>query len=292
MKSQASSPFEALNFAHLLRFQRDVRPPVQRRKRPRAFSMVSTGDSYISSSCEMKYEPTFKPLQGNPAFFESGQLEIHSTWGRKNRVPLTYLLLREVSSWGACGKYAYLFIWKQGMILILRWYGVHRTFLKLLYWNWWSSILETGVSVNPWSFLKGVKPLVLYDVDRRMVMETIQGNWPLLNLIWGTPSYFAFLRWHQCSSYLVTCSWGLSGVQSSKSRFLTCLIGNSVDLHAVQWNRASSCGEQEVSWVFSSFGRDLGYIPDLRRGCPFETRVCSRKSGHLSRHDGHLSNVN
>ena len=69
MKSQASSPFEALNFAHLLRFQRDVRPPVQRRKRPRAFSMVSTGDSYISSSCEMKYEPTFKPLQGNPAFF-------------------------------------------------------------------------------------------------------------------------------------------------------------------------------------------------------------------------------
>ena len=28
-----------------------------------------TGDSVIPSSCEMKYEPAFKPLQGNPAFF-------------------------------------------------------------------------------------------------------------------------------------------------------------------------------------------------------------------------------
>ena len=26
-------------------------------------------DSVIPSSCEMKYEPAFKPLQGNPAFF-------------------------------------------------------------------------------------------------------------------------------------------------------------------------------------------------------------------------------
>ena len=34
-----------------------------------AFSRVSTGDSVIPSSCEMKYEPAFKPLEGNPAFF-------------------------------------------------------------------------------------------------------------------------------------------------------------------------------------------------------------------------------
>ena len=33
-----------------------------------AFSRVSTGDSDIPSSCEMKHEPEFKPLQGNPAF--------------------------------------------------------------------------------------------------------------------------------------------------------------------------------------------------------------------------------
>ena len=53
-KSQASSPFEALNSVHLSRCQMDVRPPVQKRLRPRAFSRVSTGDSDIPSSCEMK----------------------------------------------------------------------------------------------------------------------------------------------------------------------------------------------------------------------------------------------
>ena len=68
-KSQASSPFEALNSVCLSRCQRDVIPPVQMRQRPTAFSRVSTGDSDIPSSCEMKDEPGFKPLQGNPAFF-------------------------------------------------------------------------------------------------------------------------------------------------------------------------------------------------------------------------------
>ena len=68
-KSQAMSPFEALNSACLSRCQRDVRPPVQMRRGPRAFSRVSTGDSGIPSSCEKKDDPAFKPLQGNPAFF-------------------------------------------------------------------------------------------------------------------------------------------------------------------------------------------------------------------------------
>ena len=69
MKSQASSPFEALNSAHLSKCQRDVRPTVQKRWRTMAFSRVSTGDLDIPSSCEMKEEPAFKPLQGKPAFF-------------------------------------------------------------------------------------------------------------------------------------------------------------------------------------------------------------------------------
>ena len=47
----------------------DVRPPVQMRQRLTAFSSVSTGDSDMPSSCEMKDEPEFKPLQGNPVFF-------------------------------------------------------------------------------------------------------------------------------------------------------------------------------------------------------------------------------
>ena len=68
-KSQASSPFEALNSVCLSRYQSDVIPPIQMRQRTMAFSRVSTGESDIPSSCEMKHEPQFKPLQGNPAFF-------------------------------------------------------------------------------------------------------------------------------------------------------------------------------------------------------------------------------
>ena len=68
-KSQASSPFEALNSADLSKSQMHVRPSVQKRLRTMAFSRVSTGDSDIPSSCEMKDEPAFKALQGNQAFF-------------------------------------------------------------------------------------------------------------------------------------------------------------------------------------------------------------------------------
>ena len=68
-KSQALSPYEAFNSVCLSRVQRDVRPPVQMRKKPLAFSRVSTRDSDMPSSCEMKDEPEFKPLQGNRAFF-------------------------------------------------------------------------------------------------------------------------------------------------------------------------------------------------------------------------------
>ena len=78
-KSQASSSYVALNSECLSRFQRDVRHSVQMRRKAMAFSRVSTGDSDMRSSCEMKDEPEFKPLQGNRAFFESGPLGVHST---------------------------------------------------------------------------------------------------------------------------------------------------------------------------------------------------------------------
>ena len=68
-KSKASSLFEALNSVCLLRCQNDMIPPVQMRRRPKAFSRVSTGDSDIPSSCDMKHVPKFKPVQGYLAFF-------------------------------------------------------------------------------------------------------------------------------------------------------------------------------------------------------------------------------
>ena len=67
---------------------------------------------------------------------------------------------------------------------------------------------------------------------------------------------------------------------------------HGIALHAMQGNRASPHGEGEVSWVFSSCGRNLVYILELRRGCPFETQVCSAKTGLLSSYDGHHRNLN
>ena len=66
---------------------------------------------------------------------------------------------------------------------------------------------------------------------------------------------------------------------------------NAIALDTMQGNQASSRGERKVSWVFSSCGRNPWYILELRRGCPFETGVCSVKSGHLSRYEGQLRNV-
>ena len=65
-----------------------------------------------------------------------------------------------------------------------------------------------------------------------------------------------------------------------------------IALHTMQGNRASSPGEGDVSWDFSSCGRNLGFILELQRGWPFETPLGSAKSGLLSSYDGHLSNLN
>ena len=87
-------------------------------------------------------------------------------------------------------------------------------------------------------------------------------------------------------------SLGFCSVPSGKSRFLTSLIGTRTPHHEMQGNRSSSCGERELSWVFSSCGRHLVYILELRREWPFETRVGSPKSGPLSSYDGHQRKLN
>ena len=67
---------------------------------------------------------------------------------------------------------------------------------------------------------------------------------------------------------------------------------NGIALHAMQGILTSSFGERKVSWVSSCCDRNLGYILELQRGCPFETGVSSAKSGHLSRYNAHLRNLN
>ena len=65
---------------------------------------------------------------------------------------------------------------------------------------------------------------------------------------------------------------------------------HEIALHAMQGNRASSRGEGEVSWFFSSCSGNLGYILELRRGRSLKTRVCSVMSRLLSSYEGHLKN--
>ena len=77
-RSQALSTFEALNTAFLWSCQRDVRPPFEMMRGTRAFYRVSTGDSDIPSSCEMKDEPAFKSLREIWPCFKSGHLSVHS----------------------------------------------------------------------------------------------------------------------------------------------------------------------------------------------------------------------
>ena len=88
-RRQASTPFEALNCTCLSSCQRDVRPPVVMRQGTKAFSRVSTGDSDIPSSCEMKDEPAFKSLQGNPGLFRVRASRCPFHLSSKLRVPLT-----------------------------------------------------------------------------------------------------------------------------------------------------------------------------------------------------------
>ena len=67
---------------------------------------------------------------------------------------------------------------------------------------------------------------------------------------------------------------------------------HGIALHAMQGNRASSPGEVDFSWDFSSCGINRGYIHELQWGWPFETPRCSAKSRLLSSYDRHLRNLN
>ena len=119
------------------------------------------------------------------------------------------------------------------------------------------------------------------------------GNCPHLNLILVTLSNFTFLGGHQFSSRLVTVLLGTLW-SSIKQIEVPSVFDweNAISLDTLPGNRFSSRGEGNVSWVFSRCHRNQRYILGLRRGCPFETGVCSVKSGHLSRYEGQLRNVN
>ena len=61
--------FGSLELREPLEVSRVLRPPLQISRGTRVSFRISTEDSDIPSSCQMKDEPAFKPLQGNRTLF-------------------------------------------------------------------------------------------------------------------------------------------------------------------------------------------------------------------------------
>ena len=150
-----------------------------------------------------------------------------------------------------------------------------------------------GVSENLCSFLKGVKPLVLYSVKHGIAMEPMKGKRASSRVDLGYTELFCIPEVHQCSSRFVTVFLGT--LWCSIKKIEAPYVFNwecDIALHKMQGNQASFPSEGYVSWDFSSCGRNMGYILELQRGWSFETPLCSAKSGLLSSYDGHLRNLN
>ena len=150
-----------------------------------------------------------------------------------------------------------------------------------------------GVSGNLCSFLKEVKPLVLYAVEHGIAMEPMKGKWASSRVdLWYTELF---------------C---IPEVTSVFISFFDSVLGDFLVFH--QENRGSLCiwlGIQECSarsagesslispWGgclmdFSSCGRNLEYILKLQRGWTFKNPLAPAKTGLLSSYDGHLRNLN
>ena len=147
---QESSTFAAVNSTWLSSCQRDVRPLFEMRWRPRSFCSFSTEDSDILSSCDMNDDHALSLCREIWPSFQSWHLEVHFAWSIKHRVALTYIFLRENFSWGACGKMAYLFSQRQGIISHLQTIWGARIFhpvalLKLMFLQTWDGCLRKSL---------------------------------------------------------------------------------------------------------------------------------------------------
>ena len=121
--------------------------------------------------------------------------------------------------------------------------------------------------MNLSSFLKGVKPLVLYDVDHGVFMETMQGKLASSQFDFGYTEQFCIPE--VTSVFFWSCDSDvrdpLAFNQQIDAPYMF-VWENAFALHELKGNRASSRGEREVSLVYSSCGRHVGYILELQRG--------------------------
>ena len=90
----------------------DVRPSVVIMQGPMTFSRVSTEDSDLPISCDIKYAPAFKSLQRNPVFFRvrASRCPFHL---RQQIHGVTHIPIAERSLLLRC-------LWKVGIPLVLK----------------------------------------------------------------------------------------------------------------------------------------------------------------------------
>ena len=124
-------------------------------------------------------------------------------------------------------------------------------------------------------------------------MEPMKGKWASSRVDLGYTELFCMPEVHQCSSRFVTVFlWTLwCSIKKIEAPYVF-VWEYGIALNAMQGNRASFPSEGDVSYDFSSWGRNLGYIRELQRGWPFETPLCSAKSGLPCSYEGHLWNLN
>ena len=130
-------------------------------------------------------------------------------------------------------------------------------------------------------------------MEHGIAMEPMKGKCSSCRVDFGYTELFCIAEVHQCSTRFVTVFLGTLWCSIKKIEAPYVFHWeNGTALHAIQGNRASFPSEGDVSYDFSSFGRNLEYIRELQRGLPFETSLCSVKSGHLCSYEGHLRNLN
>ena len=103
-------------------------------------------------------------------------------------------------------------------------------------------------------------------------MQPMKGKWASSRVDLGYTDLFCIPEVHQCSSRFVKVFLGTLWCSIKKIEAPYVFDWEyGIALHAMQGNRASFPCEGDVSYDFSSCGRNLGYIRELQRGWPFET---------------------
>ena len=153
---------------------------------------------------------------------------VHSTWDRNHRVHLTYLLLRENSTWVVGGKLAQIFNQRQGISSHLAtiwgaWSFPRVAVLILIFILTWDGFFRESLSIPQGS--QATCTVCCGTSDSYGPKEGEMG----FILCWFRLHRAILHSWVEIRAHLILwqCSWWLSGVLSRKLRLLTCLIWNS-----------------------------------------------------------------